>query len=269
MAVGKKLEELLKLREMNVNQLSLYTGINPQTMYSIIKRDNMKVNLDDLQKIAKFLNVPLEYFLSSDIITECENKTEKLAKVIKESGLTYAELSEKCGISKSALQRYANGETPNIPLNRVEAIAKALNIDALALFGWEIPAQKEEIPANNNLIIGEQMNDLSIRENIKNNLNKYLKIRGISKKEFAQKLGVGPSSVSNWLSGVNAPDIDLIAEICKVLNISIYELLGYSEEAQPRKEPPTEIQQIYDELPPEGRHSLKLFARALLEDSKK
>lgn len=185
------------------------------------------------------------------------NISEKLAEVIKESGLTYAELSEKCGISKSALQRYANGETPNIPLNRVEAIAKALNIDALALFGWEIPAQ------------GEHMNNLSIRENIKNNLNKYLKIRGISKKEFALKLGVGPSSVSNWLSGVNAPDIDLIAEICKVLNISIYELLGYSEEAQPRKEPPTEIQQIYDELPPDGQHSLKLFARALLEDSKK
>lgn len=120
------------------------------------------------------------------------NISEKLAKVIKESGLTYAELSEKCGISKSALQRYANGETPNIPLNRVDAIAKALNIDALCLFGWEIPAQKEEIPesANNNLIVAEQMNNLSIRENIKNNLNKYLKIRGISLKKNLRKNSV-------------------------------------------------------------------------------
>ena len=41
------------------------------------------------------------------------------------------------GIPKSALQRYATGETEKIPINRLQIIAKALNVSAEYLMGWD------------------------------------------------------------------------------------------------------------------------------------
>lgn len=64
MAIGKKLEELLEKSNRNVNDLSLATGVKASTIYSMIKRDNTKADLDDLQAIADELGVTLDYFLS-------------------------------------------------------------------------------------------------------------------------------------------------------------------------------------------------------------
>lgn len=65
-----------------------------------------------------------------------------------------------------------------------------------------------------------------IRENVKNNLKYYLELRGISQKELAIRLSISQSAVTNWITGKNSPDIDMVAEICKVLNISIVDLFG-------------------------------------------
>lgn len=65
MAIGEKLEKLLALRNTNVNKLSTNTGINPQTLYGIVKRDNTKVDINTLQIIADELCVPLDYFSDS------------------------------------------------------------------------------------------------------------------------------------------------------------------------------------------------------------
>lgn len=56
---------------------------------------------------------------------------------IYEKQISYAELSKLTGISKSALQRYATGETAKMPLPRLEAIANALEVSAAYLMGWE------------------------------------------------------------------------------------------------------------------------------------
>lgn len=68
MAIGAKLSNLINSRNTNVNQLAAATGVSPSTIYSIIKRDNMKVDLDDLQKIADELCVTLDYFANADDI---------------------------------------------------------------------------------------------------------------------------------------------------------------------------------------------------------
>ena len=44
------------------------------------------------------------------------------------SQFSYTDLSNLTGISRSALQRYLTGETKKFPLDRVELIAKALNL---------------------------------------------------------------------------------------------------------------------------------------------
>lgn len=61
---------------------------------------------------------------------------KKIFDLLQSNNISYGELSEKTGISKSALQRYATGETEKIPLNRLEKIANALNVEAAYLFGW-------------------------------------------------------------------------------------------------------------------------------------
>lgn len=56
-------------------------------------------------------------------------------------------------------------------------------------------------------------------------LRKYREKMNLSQKEFAQTLGVSNSRVSNWEQGINRPDVDLLAVICKILNVNPNELL--------------------------------------------
>lgn len=47
----------------------------------------------------------------------------------------------------------------------------------------------------------------------------------MSQKELAQSIGVSNSRVSNWEQGINRPDADILAIICKVLAVSPSEIL--------------------------------------------
>ena len=62
MGIGKILADLLTQKNMKVSELSERAHVRPSTIYSIIKRDNMKVDLDILLSIARVLGVPAEYF---------------------------------------------------------------------------------------------------------------------------------------------------------------------------------------------------------------
>lgn len=62
--------------------------------------------------------------------------SERIYQAIKRAGLSYGELAEKTHIPKSALQRYATGETEKIKLARIQAIAEATGTDPKWLIGW-------------------------------------------------------------------------------------------------------------------------------------
>lgn len=72
-------------------------------------------------------------------------RSDKILKAIKKTGLSYNELSKLTGIPKSALQRYATGETEKIPVDRIEAIAKAVGISSQYITGW---ADSDAAPSN-------------------------------------------------------------------------------------------------------------------------
>jgi len=59
---------------------------------------------------------------------------------------------------------------------------------------------------------------------------------GLTQKAFADVLYVTESAVSKWERGLSYPDITLIMEICRVLNISEHELLTASEDMQTRRQ---------------------------------
>ena len=56
-------------------------------------------------------------------------------------------------------------------------------------------------------------------------IRQHRELRHFSQKEFAEKLGVTNSRVSNWEQGINRPDVNFLKTICEVLNVSPSELL--------------------------------------------
>lgn len=69
---------------------------------------------------------------------------KKLRQLMEDEKITYIELADKTKISKSALQRYATGETTKIPINRLEIIAEALGTTTEYLLGWDTQTWLEE-----------------------------------------------------------------------------------------------------------------------------
>lgn len=57
-------------------------------------------------------------------------------------------------------------------------------------------------------------------------IRKFREIRKLSQKELAELIGVSNSRVSNWEQGINRPDADILADICRALNVSPSELLN-------------------------------------------
>ena len=64
-------------------------------------------------------------------------RSDRILAAIRSANLSYGELAKKTNIPKSALQRYAIGETEKIPIDRLEAIANATGVSTQYLMGWE------------------------------------------------------------------------------------------------------------------------------------
>lgn len=63
-------------------------------------------------------------------------QSERLKKIIENSGLSYVELERKTGIAKSSIQRYAAGTTKKIPIDAVKQISDAVGGSAAWVMGW-------------------------------------------------------------------------------------------------------------------------------------
>lgn len=86
----------------------------------------------------------------------------------------------------------------------------------------------------------------------------------MSQKEFAVKLGVSNARVSNWETGANRPDVDTIALICEVLDVSANELLNTQPQEQLSPEA-LSFAREYESLSDYG----KAIIKAVLEQEKK
>ncbi|MFR5643205.1 MAG: helix-turn-helix domain-containing protein [Clostridium paraputrificum] len=57
--------------------------------------------------------------------------------------LSYQDLANKTGLSKSTLQRYETGSIRNIPLDKLEILANALEVSPMWIIGYDAPIEKE------------------------------------------------------------------------------------------------------------------------------
>lgn len=91
--------------------------------------------------------------------SKLNNIAVKINTLRTQQGMTYQNLADKTDMTKSTLQRYENGHIANIPLHKMEILAKALNVTPAYLMGWE------EHP---NILINKDINELT---EIHNQLN--------------------------------------------------------------------------------------------------
>ena len=57
---GSMLKEILDEQGINVSELARRLEVSPQTLYSMVKRDNQKVDFDLMIRICRQLDVPVE-----------------------------------------------------------------------------------------------------------------------------------------------------------------------------------------------------------------
>lgn len=67
---------------------------------------------------------------------ELKLMSERLQQAMRQSDLSYGDIASITNIPKSAVHRYISGETPKIPLDRLEKISAALNVSASWIMGW-------------------------------------------------------------------------------------------------------------------------------------
>ena len=70
MGIGNKLTKLMKEQSTNANELAIKANVPPTTIYSLIKRDSNRVDIDSLIRIARALGVTAEYFCNENISEE-------------------------------------------------------------------------------------------------------------------------------------------------------------------------------------------------------
>ena len=68
MGIGSKINNLMNEKNINANELANRVGVAPTTLYSMIKRDSKKADIEVLIRIANELGVSVEYF-SDDYVS--------------------------------------------------------------------------------------------------------------------------------------------------------------------------------------------------------
>lgn len=81
--------------------------------------------------------------------------SKRILKAITNAGLTYSELSARTGIPKSALQRYATGETDKIPAKYIESIARATRVTPTFLMDWDRAVPKSSLSYRKIPLLGD------------------------------------------------------------------------------------------------------------------
>lgn len=82
---------------------------------------------------------------------------------------------------------------------------------------------------------------------IGNRIRKYREDRKLSQKQLSELIGVSNSRVSNWEQGINRPDADILAELCRALQVSPSELLDVHLSDEEITEQERKVLQAYRE----------------------
>lgn len=82
--IGEALQVLLDKRGLNPNSLSKEIGIPRSSVYALLQKKTMQVDLEELHRIAEYFHVELSFFLDSTAykppVTLSDGERQLLAK---------------------------------------------------------------------------------------------------------------------------------------------------------------------------------------------
>ncbi|MEB3428842.1 transcriptional repressor LexA [Citroniella saccharovorans] len=84
---------------------------------------------------------------------------DRINKKRLEKGMTLEELGKKVGVSKVTIHKYESKVITNIPSDRIEAMAKALDVSPAYLMGWDDEKDLSDIPG---IILPEKLKKIPI-----------------------------------------------------------------------------------------------------------
>jgi len=144
-------------------------------------------------------------------------KAERIRILREGKGISQVELAERIGVSKQNMYKYENNVITNIPSDKIEAMAKVLNVSPGYIMGWEDNEDKiSDISTINS-------DELISFEKIKD----YKKAKGYTNKMLSDLTGISISSLDKITSGENTnPKLGTIRLICKALGCNMDDLLS-------------------------------------------
>jgi len=130
---------------------------------------------------------------------------ERMKKRREELGYSYQNLADLTGMSKSTLQRYETGGIGNLPLDKLEILAKALCCSPAYLMGW---ANEDKS------LVAFLIKDARTRA-------------GMPIESLSSKSGLPVSLLEDYESGEKKPNIEDLGKIAIALNLSVYSLADF------------------------------------------
>ena len=120
---------------------------------------------------------------------------KRLKKLRNDKELSLQELSDRTGLTKSTLQRYETGNIGNIPLSKIDILAKGLGVSPHTILGWDetIGAPASELTEDDELMeyLEELKNNPGMRtlfsktkNATKEDIEKVIKMIDIMKGDF-------------------------------------------------------------------------------------
>ncbi len=66
----------------------------------------------------------------------------------------------------------------------------------------------------------------TIMDEISNNIALYRKLKKLTQKELALRLGLSHTTVSSWETGTSSIDIDTLYKVCLILDVTLGDMYG-------------------------------------------
>lgn len=108
----------------------------------------------------------------------------------------------------------------------------------------------------------------NVRENIAKALAYYIERSEYKQADIARILGITKQSVSNWLKGTTAPDINTFAKLCDTLGVDPKDMFYFSENKPVVTNRVNQLLTYFETLNAEGQDKLLEYADDLVHSGK-
>lgn len=134
--MSKNIQYYMTLHGKTRNDMCEVLGVKYST-FSDWVNGNVYPRIDKIELMANYFGIN-----KSDLVERKYYKTDNtIAEKIKNkrtsNNITLEELGKKVGVSKQTVQRYESGVISNIPSDKIELMANALDTTPAYLMGWE------------------------------------------------------------------------------------------------------------------------------------